>query len=209
MGITVQHHTHAKKMRAKNYFHFSNKAFHYLQPSLLCSCVFAWLEHAHSIILVGKISLAAPARCRHSTRPASHAPGRSTRYQTSRRCLAVPTGCDSTAMNCCEAPCTFTGSSQGADMYTTHCIGLDIGLKRRCTEENQSMCCVVHGRQSCPDAFYFSPCRILLEWSQLPTTHVLRTVVHYMEGFVGARSPDSCASQTLHTSSRRSVTCDL
>ena len=70
-------------------------------------------------------------------------------------------------MNCCEAPCTFTGSSEGADMHTARCIGLDIGLKRRCTEENQSVCCVVHGRQSCPDAFYFSPCRLLLEWSQL------------------------------------------
>ena len=53
-GITVQHQMYAKKTRAKNSPHFSSKAFCYLQPSLLCSCVLARLEHAHGKILAGK-----------------------------------------------------------------------------------------------------------------------------------------------------------
>ena len=98
----------------------------------------------------------------------------------------------------------------------TRLAGLDIGLKRRCTEENQSVCCVVHGRQSCPDG---GRCLLLLTLSSFtgvePTT-VLRTPVRYVEGFVGARSPDPRASQKHHISviasfadGRAHATCNL
>ena len=44
-----------------------------------------------------------------------------------------------------KPPSTCTCSSQGADMCTARCVGLDIRLRvrRRCTEQNQSTCCVV------------------------------------------------------------------
>ena len=120
-GNTVQHQTHAKKTRAKNSPHFSSKAFCYLQPSLLCSCVLARLEHAHGKILAGKYPwlLQRDAGTRLGQLATLPVDLRGTRHRGDVWPCCDSTGCDSTAMNCCEAPCTFTGSSQDADM-TVH-----------------------------------------------------------------------------------------